>query len=58
MTIKLHDVVRTAIAKAPLWVRQDLLSKDATLRERAEEALAAMVANAIEESCQVAGKAA
>ncbi|WP_331710323.1 DUF6771 family protein [Sphingomonas sp. CCH18-H6] len=52
MSIELHGVVRTAIAKAPQWVRQDLLSKDPTLRERAEEALAEMVANAIGEICQ------
>jgi len=58
MSIGLHDVIRAVIAKAPQWVRQDLLSKDPTLREPAEEALAAMVANAIGEVRQDSSKAA
>lgn len=50
MGTKLQDMVRAVIAKAPHWVRQDLLSKDAPLRDRAEEALAAMIANALIEA--------
>ena len=50
MGTKLQDIVRAVIAKAPHWVRQDLSSKDATLRERAEEALAAMIASALIEA--------
>lgn len=53
MGAKLQDIVRAVIAKAPHWVRQDLSSKDATLRERAEEALAAMIANAVDEAERV-----
>jgi hypothetical protein len=36
-----------AIARAPEWVKRDLLSKEPALRERAEEALAAMIAAAL-----------
>lgn len=35
------------LRQAPQWIRTDLLSRDAAMRERAEEALAAMVASAI-----------
>lgn len=58
MSTELHDVIRAVIAKTPQWVRQDLLSKDPTLRDRAEEALAAMVANAIGEVREDPSKAA
>lgn len=50
MSTELHDIVHTVVAKAPIWIRQDLLSKDALVRERAEEALAAMIASAIDEA--------
>ncbi|PJI88466.1 hypothetical protein [Sphingomonas koreensis] len=50
MSTELLDIVHAVVAKAPQWIRQDLLSKEALVRERAEEALAAMIASAIEEA--------
>ncbi|RVT90195.1 DUF6771 family protein [Sphingomonas crocodyli] len=47
MTIDLQTIIHSVIARAPQWVRQDLLAKEAGVRERAEEALAAMIASAI-----------
>lgn len=41
--------IRATIAHAPDWLKQDLLSKDATVRERAEETLAARIAAALSE---------
>ena len=35
------------IERAPQWVRHDLESKDAGVRSRAEETLAAMIADAL-----------
>lgn len=35
------------VERAPQWIRADLISKDATLRGRAEESLAAMIASAL-----------
>ncbi|UZK70345.1 hypothetical protein OKW76_04675 [Sphingomonas sp. S1-29] len=40
--------VTAMLAKAPEWVRTDLASKDASVRTRAEETLAAMIASALE----------
>lgn len=39
--------VSAVLAKTPEWVRTELSSKDATVRVRAEEALAAMIADAL-----------
>ena len=50
MSTQLLYIVHAVVAKAPIWIRQDLLSKDAPVRERAEEALAAMIASAIDEA--------
>lgn len=36
------------IARAPQWVRHDLEAKDDAIRTRAEEMLAAMIANTLE----------
>ena len=49
MSTELYDIVHGVIAKAPQWIRQELMSKDSASRERAEEALAAMIASAIAE---------
>lgn len=35
------------IERAPQWVRQDLVSKDPTIRTRAEETLAALISAAL-----------
>ena len=43
----LQATIATIIARAPEWVRQELLSKEPAIRARAEEALAAMVADAL-----------
>lgn len=45
----LQTTINAVIARAPEWIRHDLLSKDASIRIRAEETLAAMIANAIAE---------
>ncbi|MDP9086451.1 MAG: hypothetical protein M3N02_06765, partial [Pseudomonadota bacterium] len=42
-------VVERLLANAPQWLRQDLLSKDPSIRQRAEETLAAMIAAALSE---------
>ena len=47
MEDELYRAVHATIAKAPEWVRSELASKDATARQRAEDALAAMIANAL-----------
>jgi len=49
MTDNLQSVITATIARAPDWVRQELLSKEKTIRVRAEEALAAKVAAAIQQ---------
>jgi hypothetical protein len=46
-----HDLKTTLtaiLANMPEWIRQELSSKEKTTRVRAEEALAAMVAGAVE----------
>jgi hypothetical protein len=44
-----HDeqVIAGVVARAPEWLRRDLLSDDRGARAAAEEALAAMIANAL-----------
>lgn len=44
---ELASLILAAIERAPQWVRHDLGSKDQAVRCRAEETLAAMVANAL-----------
>jgi len=48
MTIPLQTTIQGVLERAPHWIRHDLASKDSTVRQRAEETLAAMIANAIE----------
>lgn len=47
MTDTLQTTITAVIARAPEWIRHDLLSKESGARERAEETLAAMIANAL-----------
>jgi hypothetical protein len=42
-------VVLAVLERAPEWVRHDLGAKDSAIRSRAEETLAAMIANALGE---------
>lgn len=39
-------VITGVLSRAPEWIRKDLASKDASTRERAEEALAALISAA------------
>lgn len=48
MTISLQTIIQGVLERAPHWIRHDLASKDASVRLRAEETLAAMIANALE----------
>ena len=41
--------VLAVIRRAPQWIRHDLQTKDAIVRLRAEESLAAMIAGALED---------
>lgn len=45
----LQATITAIIARTPEWVRQELLSKEHATRARAEEALAAMIANALKD---------
>ncbi len=40
-------IILRAVERAPQWVRHDLVSKDASVRNRAEETMAAMIADAL-----------
>jgi hypothetical protein len=48
MKSELIEVVTKLLKKAPVWLRHDLASEDKAARTRAEEALAAMIAAALE----------
>ena len=47
MTEALETTILTFLQRAPEWVRRDLTAKDLGARTRAEEALAAMLADAL-----------
>lgn len=47
MTRDLTDAILRVIERAPQWIRRDLDSTDAVVRIRAEETLAAMIADAL-----------
>jgi hypothetical protein len=47
MNEDITKIVLMVLVRAPEWVRHDLAAKDAAIRARAEEALAAMIANAL-----------
>lgn len=55
MTPKGKDALLAAIVRLPDWIRKDLAAKDGTVRTRAEEELAAMLAGAIERSINAGG---
>lgn len=48
---KLSGIVASVVARLPEWVRADLTSKETSLRERAEETLAAMIVAAASAPC-------
>ena len=48
MTRELTDTILRVIERAPQWVRRHLDTKDPVARIRAEEALAAMIADALD----------
>lgn len=50
MTRDLTDTVLRAIERAPQWIRRDLDAKDLIVRIRAEESLAAMIADALDQT--------
>ena len=52
MNDQLQQKITAIIARAPDWMRQDLLSKDAVIRQRAEETLGAMIAGALNDTEQ------
>ena len=47
MSEHMQAAILAVIERAPQWIRQDLTAKDAAARIRAEETLAAMIADAI-----------
>lgn len=55
MTPQDKDALLAAIVRLPDWIRKDLAAKDATVRTRAEEELAAMLTGAIERSINAGG---
>jgi hypothetical protein len=46
----LQATITATVARAPEWVRHDLVSKEPAARARAEETLAAIIANALAEA--------
>jgi hypothetical protein len=49
MSDDLSQRILAALVRAPDWLRRDLSSKDEANRQRAEEALSAMIASALSE---------
>ncbi|MDR7155699.1 hypothetical protein J2W40_002535 [Sphingobium xenophagum] len=47
MNEHIQAAILAVIERAPQWIRQDLTAKDAAARIRAEESLAAMIADAL-----------
>lgn len=47
MSEEMNKIIAHVVAKAPQWLRHDLSAKDATMRNRAEETLVAMIADAL-----------
>ena len=47
MNRDLTNTILRVIERAPQWMRRDLEAKDAVVRTQAEEALAAMIADAV-----------
>ncbi|HJS09996.1 hypothetical protein [Sphingopyxis sp.] len=49
MTREPTNIVLRAVERAPRWIRRDLDAKDPVARIRAEELLAAMIADALDQ---------
>ena len=49
MTRELTDTILRVVERAPQWIRRDLDAKDPVARIRAEESLAAMIADALDQ---------
>lgn len=47
MDDRTKDIIAATVARMPEWIRHDLVAKDAAIRARAEETLAAMIAGAL-----------
>jgi hypothetical protein len=47
VALPLLSVIKGIVAGAPEWIRRDLSAKEQAARERAEDAIAAMIASAI-----------
>jgi hypothetical protein len=47
MDDEMKAIILGVIERAPQWIRHDLAAKDAATRARAEETLAAMIADAL-----------
>jgi len=47
MDEEMKAILLGVIERAPQWIRHDLAAKDAATRARAEETLAAMIADAL-----------
>ena len=52
MTCELTGTVLRVIEHAPQWIRRDLDAKDPVARIRAEESLAAMIADALQRQAE------
>lgn len=50
MNNDLQATITATIVRAPEWIRQELLSKEKATRARAKEALAAMIASALQQN--------
>lgn len=46
----IQPIILAAVERASQWVRHDLLSTDAAIRIRAEEAMAAMITQALRDA--------
>ncbi|NYF33495.1 hypothetical protein [Sphingopyxis sp. JAI108] len=54
MTQELTDTILRVVERAPQWLKRDLDAKDPVARIRAEESLAAMIADAFERQTDAA----
>lgn len=52
MSEQIQADILAVIERAPQWIRHDLTAKDAAVRRRAEESLAAMIADALKKARQ------
>ena len=52
MSEEITKIVLGVLERAPEWIRHDLAAKDAAIRARAEETLAAMIVNALAQEAE------